>query len=96
MGTLRSVVFDAVPDAVETIKYRMPTYLCGDHVLCAFASQKHYMSLCIVQTVLDRHREELHGLNLGKNRIRFKRLDKLPPDTVREMLTEVAESIQHL
>jgi hypothetical protein len=36
---LRALVLEVVPDAAETMKYRMPTYLYGD-ILCSFASQK--------------------------------------------------------
>ena len=37
---LRALVFDLVPDAEESVSYRMPTYSHRDGFLCAFASQK--------------------------------------------------------
>jgi uncharacterized protein YdhG (YjbR/CyaY superfamily) len=45
LSELRSVVLETVPDAVETMRYRMPTYELEGGVLCSIASQKHYMSL---------------------------------------------------
>ena len=90
---LRSLVHDVVPDAVETLKYRMPTYEYGDHVLCAFASQKRYMSLYVDIELLEKHRQELERLDLGKSCIRFKRIEQLPLDTVRTILIETVAKL---
>jgi uncharacterized protein YdhG (YjbR/CyaY superfamily) len=84
-------VFEVAPDAVETMKYRMPTYEYGDHALCAFASQKHYMSLYMDTDIVEKHREELSGLNVGKSCIRFRKMDQLPMDTVKRMLDETVQ-----
>ena len=89
---VREVIRQTVPDAVESIRYRMPTYEMGGHVLCAFASQKQYMSLYMDVSLVEEHREELAGLNLGKSCIRFTKLEKLPLDTVRTILLETVES----
>jgi uncharacterized protein YdhG (YjbR/CyaY superfamily) len=85
---LRKLILDAVPDVVETTRYRMPTYDYGDHMLCAFASQKHYMSLYMDTEIVGRYRGDLDNLSIGKSCIRFKRLEDLPLDTVRLMLTD--------
>jgi uncharacterized protein YdhG (YjbR/CyaY superfamily) len=85
-------VFEVVPDATETMKYRMPAYVHQDDVICAFASQKRYMSLYIDPAIVDQRREELKGLSVGKSCIRFRSIDKLPLDTVRQMLNEVVQS----
>lgn len=88
---VRKVIRKTVPDAVENMKYRMPTYEVGDQGLCAFASQKQYMSLYMDVSLVEKHREELAGLNLGKSCIRFTKLEKLPLDTVRTILEETVE-----
>jgi len=90
---LRSLVHDAVPDAVETLKYKMPTYAYGDHVLCAFASQKRYVSLYVDVELLEKHRQELEHLDLGKSCIRFKRIEQLPLDVVRTILSETVAKL---
>ena len=89
---LRSLIFEVVPDAVETLKYRMPTYEVRGHVLCAFASKKHYMSVHLDTGVVRAHREELEGLSVGKSCVRFKRQEQLPWDTIRAMLVETVAS----
>ena len=88
LSELRELVLDEVPDAVETMKYRMPTYEYQDGVLCAFASQKQYMSLYMDSGLVEQHRADLDGLSVGKSCIRFRRLDKLPLGTFRAMLRE--------
>jgi uncharacterized protein YdhG (YjbR/CyaY superfamily) len=93
LSLLRSLILHTEPDAEESMKYKMPTYNYRDAVLCAFASQKHYLSLYVEPRNLDRHREELQHLNLGKSCIRFKSIDQLPLDIVRQTLEETAEAI---
>jgi uncharacterized protein YdhG (YjbR/CyaY superfamily) len=84
---LRALVFESVPDVVETMRYRMPTYELDD-VLCSFASQKHYMSLYMDVDLVERHRQEVGHLDVGKSCIRFKRIEDLPLDTVRQILAK--------
>ena len=88
LSEIRKLVLDLVPDAVETMKYRMPRYEYEGGVLCAFASQKQYMSLYMDTGLVEQHRADLDGLSVGKSCIRFRRLDKLPLETVRMMLRE--------
>jgi uncharacterized protein YdhG (YjbR/CyaY superfamily) len=90
---LRALILEMVPDAVESMKFRMPTYEYGGAMLCAFASQKRYMSLYVEPPILDGHREELHHLDLGKSCIRFKRIEQLPLATVRTILQETVQAI---
>jgi hypothetical protein len=51
------------------------------------------MSLYMEPRILDRHRAELKHLDLGKSCIRFKNIDQLPLDIVRQMLEETAQAI---
>ncbi|HSR33231.1 MAG TPA: DUF1801 domain-containing protein [Anaerolineae bacterium] len=90
---LRSLVLAEVPDAVATMKYRMPTFELDGRVLCSFASQKYYMSLYMDTTLVEKHRAELAGLDVGKSCIRFRKLEKLPLETVRMILRETVEGL---
>jgi uncharacterized protein YdhG (YjbR/CyaY superfamily) len=85
---LRELILATVPQAEESVRYRMPTYEYADEVLCAFASQKHYMSLYMDTELVDRHRHKLRELDVGKSCIRFRKLDRLPLDTIRTILLE--------
>ena len=88
LSALRTIVLDEASGAVETMRYRMPTYEYRGGMLCAFASQKQYMSLYMEPDIVEQHRVDLEGLNVGKSCIRFRRLDRLPLETVRTMLRE--------
>jgi uncharacterized protein YdhG (YjbR/CyaY superfamily) len=88
LAALRELIFEVVSNAAETMRYRMPTYEHQGQMLCAYASQKHYMSLYMDTSIVEEHRDELAGLSIGKSCIRFKRLEDLPLDTIRVMLEE--------
>jgi uncharacterized protein YdhG (YjbR/CyaY superfamily) len=88
LTTLRSLVRETVPGAEETMRYGMPTYERNGEVLCSFASQKHYVSLYMDVGLVEEHRDELAGLDVGKSCIRFKKMERLPLDTVRTILIE--------
>ena len=91
LAQVRSLILETVPDAQETLKYRMPTYEYRGGVLVAFASQKQYMSLYMDTELVEKHRDELAGLDVGKSCIRFRKLEKLPLDTVRTILEETLQ-----
>jgi uncharacterized protein YdhG (YjbR/CyaY superfamily) len=93
LAQIRSLILKTVPVAVETMQYKMPTYGYGEAILCAFASQKHYMSLYLETRIMDRHREQLQHLDLGKSCIRFKKVEQLPLDTIRIMLEETVQAL---
>jgi len=86
---VRRLIQKTVPEAEETIRYKMPAYIYDDHIVCAFASQKQYMSLYVDVELLAKYREELSTIkNLGKSCIRFTRIEALPLDTVEKILRE--------
>lgn len=89
---LRRIILETVPGAQETIQYNMPYYTYHG-MLCAFASQKHYMSFYLLDgEIVEKYRHSLAGLNVGKGCIRFKEISKLPEPTIRTMLREAALS----
>jgi uncharacterized protein YdhG (YjbR/CyaY superfamily) len=88
---IRSLIFETVPDVTETLKYCMPTYEL-DEVVCAVASQKHYLSLYMDVSLVAKYEQELQHLDVGKSCIRFKRIDDLPLDIVRRILVETVQA----
>jgi hypothetical protein len=70
----------------------MPTYEVGDQVLRSFASQKHPMSLYMDVDLVERHGDNLAGLDVGKSCIRLKRIEDLPLDTVRRIAKKTLEA----
>ena len=90
---LRSLILETAPQAQEAMMYRMPTYHLGDAILCAFASQKQYMSLYVETDLVEKHRDGLVGLSVGKSCIRFRRLEQMPKEVARMILTETVERL---
>ena len=88
LSQVRALIREVVPEAEETMRYRMPTYAYHGRPLCAFASQKHYMSLYMDTGLVEKYRSELSGLDVGKSCIRFRRLERLPLDIIEAILVE--------
>jgi uncharacterized protein YdhG (YjbR/CyaY superfamily) len=90
LRALRHVIRDAAPRAREEIRHKMPNHVYeGD--LVAFASHKNYYSVYVMGGQLADHRDALGKLNCGKSCIRFKKLDELPLDVLREIVSDTAK-----
>ncbi len=85
---LRVLVEAIADDLTVNMEYGMPAYRVGPHLLCAYASQKNYMSLYLDMQLVEKYRAEFGALNCGKSCIRFTRIEKLPFDTVTRILQE--------
>jgi uncharacterized protein YdhG (YjbR/CyaY superfamily) len=89
LSILRDLVFEVVPDAEESFTYCMPTYAHQGNIFCAYASQKQYISFYFMDTgLVADNKRAFKGLDLGKSCIRFRKINKLPMDTVKQMLEE--------
>jgi uncharacterized protein YdhG (YjbR/CyaY superfamily) len=86
---LRALVREAAPRAVECMRYGLPGYEQKGAVLFAFAAQRNYLALYVLDPeVVEKFRRELGGLSSGKGCIRFRRYAQLPVEPVRRMLAE--------
>jgi uncharacterized protein YdhG (YjbR/CyaY superfamily) len=90
LSGLRDLIAETIPEIHETMKYRMPTYELSEMV-CAFASQKHYMSLYMDQDLIEKYRDRFGKLNVGKSCIRFKKLSELPLEVIKAILVETVQ-----
>ena len=91
---LRNYCQEYLPGYLESMEYGMPSYKKKDgEVEVAFASQKNYISFYILkQEVLDKYRDRLSGLNLGKGCIRYSKPDQIDFTLVRQLLEENEQS----
>ncbi|MEO1249746.1 MAG: DUF1801 domain-containing protein [Pseudomonadota bacterium] len=90
LEAVRALIHETVPGVTEDIRYKMPAFLTTD-VVCTLAAQKSYFGLYICDPeLLDKHREALAGLNLGKGCIRFKSLDDVPVAALKAVLLDAA------
>jgi uncharacterized protein YdhG (YjbR/CyaY superfamily) len=85
---LRRLCHEELSGFEEAMRYGMPSYLRGDAVEVAFASQKAYISLYILrQAALDENADRLAGLSIGKGCIRFRSPAQIDASTVRALLS---------
>ncbi len=88
LSVLRDRIRSLLPKAQETMACKMPTYEI-DGFVCAIASQKHHMSLYLCDAaLLEKYKNALAHLDLGKGCVRFKKLEDLPMDAVEALIRE--------
>ena len=93
LRALRQDCWQCLPGFSEEIRHGMPAYVRDGETELAFASQKQHLALYVMRAdVLERHRDELAHLDVGKGCVRFRRVDQIDHDLVRTMLTETAAS----
>jgi uncharacterized protein YdhG (YjbR/CyaY superfamily) len=91
LNELREVCGRLLVGFDEAMSYGMPTYSRAGIPEVAWASQKRYISLYVMRAdVLDAHREQLAGLDVGKGCIRYSRPAAVDFTVVRSMLAAVA------
>jgi uncharacterized protein YdhG (YjbR/CyaY superfamily) len=85
--TLIDLIHNTAPKVEEGFKYGMPIYTLNNELLFAVASQKHYMSLYIIDAKLVKEfLPTLGKVNTGKNCIRFKKLEHLNLEAIEQLL----------
>lgn len=87
---LRELVLKHLPSVNESLHYKMPTYRVGDKDVLAFAAQKHYYSVYLMNLKLKaKYADDFAHLNVGKSCIRFKKLEQFPLDSFEKILKEI-------
>jgi uncharacterized protein YdhG (YjbR/CyaY superfamily) len=77
----------------EGMAYGMPSYSRDGAMEIGFGTQARYLSLYVLKRpVLDAHRAELAGLNLGKGCVRYRTPERIDWLVVTSLLRETAES----
>lgn len=90
---LRELCLEILDGYDESMEYGMPSYKKDGEVEVAFASQKNYISFYILkEEVLNKHREELKGLSLGKGCIRYTKPEKIDFEIVEQLLVDSFQS----
>ena len=86
---LRALCVSTLEGYEESMDYGMPCYAKDGVIQVAFASQKNYISLYILkEPVLDKHRPNLKGFNLGKGCIRYSKPEKINFAVVEQLLKD--------
>ena len=83
---IRQVIHEAAPDAVEAIKYGMPTFVFHGN-LVHFAAQKNHYGFYPTPSGIDNFREELAAYKVSKGAIQFPMDKPIPYETIRKIVT---------
>lgn len=84
---LITIFHEYFPEIEGNMEYNMPSF----NPVCAIASQKHYVSLYIHRIdLVEKYRNELGNLKVGKSCIRFKKMEQMPEKTIRNILSEIS------
>lgn len=83
------------PDAEESMKYKMPTYIYNDNWIAA-ASQKQYISVytCSAEH-LKQFKSEHPGVKTGKGCINFQDKDEIPIKDLERVIVNAIESVKY-
>jgi uncharacterized protein YdhG (YjbR/CyaY superfamily) len=93
LTALRDLCVKCLVGYKEGMDYGMPSYKKNGTIEVGFASQKNYISLYILKkSVIDAHRAELAGANVGKGCIRYSRPEKLDFIVIEKLLLATCKS----
>ncbi len=88
LKAVRSVIFRAVPDVAEEIRYGMLDY----PGLANLAAQKAYVALYVKASVLAAFKPRFPGVSCGKSCLRIVRPEQVDEDALQEMLVAVRQA----
>ncbi len=90
---IRKLCLAHLPDHMEAMVYKMPSYTRNNQVEVAFASQKQHICVYfLINEVMLNNKERLAGLNHGKGCIRYANPDKIDYDLLIDFLKLTAAS----
>jgi uncharacterized protein YdhG (YjbR/CyaY superfamily)/uncharacterized glyoxalase superfamily protein PhnB len=94
LNRIRSTIREAAPEAEETIKYAMPTYVLKGN-LVHFAAFKEHIGFYPVPTAIEAFQEELAPYKSGKGTLRFPLDEAIPYDLIRRIVAfRVLENLE--
>ncbi len=83
---LRKAIAKAAPDAEETIKYRMPTFVLYKRNLVHFAAFKNHIGFYPTPSAIIAFKDELTPYKQSKGAIQFPINEPIPLDLVRRIV----------
>jgi uncharacterized protein YdhG (YjbR/CyaY superfamily) len=83
---IRSIIHDAAPQAEETIKYQIPTFVLNGN-LVHFAAFKSHIGLYPTPSGIEKFKDELIDVEISKGTIRFPLDRPIPYDLISEIVS---------
>ncbi len=86
LKTIRKIILDAAPDAVEGMNYGMPSYKTGGKPLVYFAGYKNHIGFYATPSGHEAFDKELKGYKQGRGSVQFPLNKPMPYDLIRQMV----------
>ena len=83
---IRSLVKRAAPQAQETIKYGIPTFMLRDTYLIYFAAYKKHIAIYPIPPGDPRFKEEISAYRSGKGTLQFPLDQSIPYTLIRKLM----------
>jgi uncharacterized protein YdhG (YjbR/CyaY superfamily) len=83
---LRQTIKSVVPDAVEVISYRIPTFKLNGRMLVSYAAFAEHCSFFPGSGPIEAHRDQLTSYQTSKGTIRFTPDRPLPASLIRKVV----------
>ncbi len=83
---IRSLVKRAAPQAQETIKYGIPTFMLRDTYLIYFAAYKKHIAIYPIPAGDPRFNEEISAYRSGKGTLQFPLDQSIPYTLIRKLI----------
>lgn len=83
---VRAAVHRVVPDATETIKYGMPTFMGEEHHSVYFAGWKTHVALYAVPPLPAELEAQVASLRSGKDTVKFPLSEPMPIELIERMI----------
>ncbi len=86
LQTVREVIREEVPDAVETISYAIPTFKLNGKNLVHFAGMKNYLGFYPTPSPIVAFKKELSQYKTSKGAIQFPFNEPIPLPLIRKIV----------
>jgi uncharacterized protein YdhG (YjbR/CyaY superfamily) len=95
LNSIRELIREAAPDAVETISYNMPAFRLR-RILVYYAAFQNHISLFPPGTAISFFKDKLSGYHTSRGTIQFPHDKKLPLTLIRQVVKyRVREEREH-
>lgn len=86
--TIRTLIRSIIPDAEETIKYGIPTYVLSGKNIVHFGGFIRHIGLYPTPPVIEQFTKELQGYVTAKGSIQFPHDKELPVELIRRIVVK--------
>ncbi|MBD3276385.1 MAG: hypothetical protein GF372_13800 [Candidatus Marinimicrobia bacterium] len=92
LSAIRILIYETIPDVVETMQNGMPTYQYRGKIIVSYTSNGQYMSIYFNNHELfETYEDSFKHLNSAEGIIRFHDIEDVPITQVKKILAESIE-----